>query len=304
MEFQILLRRTLLVAVAVGLGAAGIVSAFHGWWHNEFLTSIGISSHIGDALGTLFIVMVAFAGQSMASLALFRDWQFGQVRAQKDCVERTESCITAAAQVAVELRGVQGFNDVVRGQLHGVVTETEKAAFDIAERLQGIDQTISQLAAFVEATTAESNQLLTASENRIERNRVLISTLESYIRQRIASTLDDKERITHVVQEARSLGTLVDLIKHISGQTNLLALNAAIEAARAGEAGRSRARRTKPSARSARASRPWPIPSNRSSPTSYRTTTPPRKARHWKASRLSSTIWARVTGMSPNTKRW
>jgi methyl-accepting chemotaxis protein len=41
-----------------------------------------------------------------------------------------------------------------------------------------------------------------------------------------------------VVKEARSLGTLVDLIKHISGQTNLLALNAAIEAARAGEAGR------------------------------------------------------------------
>ena len=41
-----------------------------------------------------------------------------------------------------------------------------------------------------------------------------------------------------MVKEARSLGTLVDLIKHISGQTNLLALNAAIEAARAGESGR------------------------------------------------------------------
>ncbi len=41
-----------------------------------------------------------------------------------------------------------------------------------------------------------------------------------------------------VVQEARSLTKLVELIKSISGQTNLLALNAAIEAARAGEAGR------------------------------------------------------------------
>jgi len=238
MEFQLLLRRTLLVTVAVGFGATGIVFSFHGWWHNEFLAGIGVPHHIGDALGTLFIVTVAFAGQSMVSLALFRDWQFGQVRAQKDCVDKTDTFITAAEQVAVELRGVQGFNDVVRGQLHGVVTETEKAAFDIAGRLQGIDETITQLAAFVEATTAESNKLLTASENRIERNRVLISTLESYIRQRIASTLEDKDRITHVVKEARSLGTLVDLIKHISGQTNLLALNAAIEAARAGEAGR------------------------------------------------------------------
>jgi methyl-accepting chemotaxis protein len=40
------------------------------------------------------------------------------------------------------------------------------------------------------------------------------------------------------VQEARSLESLVKLIKHVAGQTNLLALNAAIEAARAGEAGR------------------------------------------------------------------
>jgi methyl-accepting chemotaxis protein len=41
-----------------------------------------------------------------------------------------------------------------------------------------------------------------------------------------------------VVQQAKSLSALVDLIKHISSQTNLLALNAAIEAARAGEMGR------------------------------------------------------------------
>jgi methyl-accepting chemotaxis protein len=44
--------------------------------------------------------------------------------------------------------------------------------------------------------------------------------------------------VAQVVQEAKSLGGLVELIRSISGQTNLLALNAAIEAARAGEAGR------------------------------------------------------------------
>jgi methyl-accepting chemotaxis protein len=153
-------------------------------------------------------------------------------------VHRADSYVIAAEQVAVELRAVPGFNDVVRGQLNGVVAETEKAAFDIASRLQGIDDIITRLGSFVETTAAESNKLLTASEDRIEHNRVLISTLESYITQRIATTHEDRERIGHVVKEARSLGTLVDLIKHISGQTNLLALNAAIEAARAGEAGR------------------------------------------------------------------
>jgi methyl-accepting chemotaxis protein len=133
---------------------------------------------------------------------------------------------------------VPGFNNVVRGQLNGVVKETEKAAFDIASRLQEIDDIISRLGTFVESTTTESNRLLSASEARIEQNRALIVTLESYIRQRVNAAGEDRQRITEVVKQARSLGTLVDLIKHISGQTNLLALNAAIEAARAGEAGR------------------------------------------------------------------
>jgi methyl-accepting chemotaxis protein len=157
---------------------------------------------------------------------------------QTQALDRSSTLAGAAEQVASELRGVEGFNNVVRGQLHGVVSETEKAAFDIASRLQNIDEIITRLATYVESTTAESNRLLSASEERISRNRQLIDTLENYIQQRTATAAEDRERIMQVVREARSLGTLVDLIKHISGQTNLLALNAAIEAARAGEAGR------------------------------------------------------------------
>jgi methyl-accepting chemotaxis protein len=238
MDYKLILRRMLLVAVAVGLGAAGTVLVLHEWFHSTLLPSLPLSSAQGDAAGTLFIVMVAFGGMRLASMAVFRDWQFGMSQIQTDSVGRNETIYTAAEQVAVELRSVQGFNEVVRGQLNGVVAETEKAAFDIASRLQEIDEIISRLSAFVQSTTAESNQLLTASEERIEHNRVLITTLEDYIRQRSAATMEDKERITRVVNDARSLGTLVELIKHISGQTNLLALNAAIEAARAGEAGR------------------------------------------------------------------
>ena len=238
MNFTPLLRRVLLVSCVVGAGAALLVLVGHDWWHQALLPAIGLSGAQGDALGTLFIIAVSFLAQRLVSIGVYRDWRFGMGQLQDELASRTHSYAQATTQVGGELKAVKGYNDVVRGQLNGVVTETEKAAFDIASRLQEIDGIISRLGSFVASNTEESNKLLTDSQGRIEHNRVLIATLDSYIRQRALTVLTDRERISHVVDEARSLGALVELIKRISGQTNLLALNAAIEAARAGEAGR------------------------------------------------------------------
>ncbi|HTY04680.1 MAG TPA: methyl-accepting chemotaxis protein [Rhodocyclaceae bacterium] len=152
--------------------------------------------------------------------------------------ERLTELASVGEQVASELRMVRTYNDVLRKQLELVVAETEKAAFDITSRLQTIDEVATQLSQFVNTTTNESNELAGASEARLQRNRNLVTAMERYIRDRIATAESDQQRVAQVVKEAQSLGGLVELIKHISGQTNLLALNAAIEAARAGEAGR------------------------------------------------------------------
>ena len=238
MDAQLITRRALQATAAVGFAAALLVFLAHDWYRATLLPGMGISPALGASLGTLFIVLAAVFALRQTATAFYGDWLFGMEKLRTQAVDRSATLTGAADQVAVELRGVEGFNNVVRGQLNGVVSETEKAAFDIASRLQNIDEIITRLAAYVESTTAESNRLLTASEERISRNRQLIGTLENYIQQRAATAAEDRERIMQVVREARSLGTLVDLIKHISGQTNLLALNAAIEAARAGEAGR------------------------------------------------------------------
>lgn len=238
MDFHDLLRRLMAVSAAVGLVAAGTVYFFHEPFHSDLLPGLGLSGALGDAFGTLTVVMLAFIFQRMVSVAFFRDWQFGAGKLLMEAAAREKASSAGVDLVALELRSVKTFNDVVRGQLSGVTTETEKAAIDIASRLHDIDDIISKLGALVETATAESDKLLSSSADRIERNRILVAKLESYISERATATQQDKERISHVVSEARSLGTLVELIKHISGQTNLLALNAAIEAARAGEAGR------------------------------------------------------------------
>ena len=238
MDLAPYLRRSIAIGAAVAIGAVGGVVMLHGWYHQTFLPAMGLGDPWGDGFGTLLIVLVFYLGQRLVSVAFFHDLMFGVGEDKGTLAKRTKLIGKATDQVASELLGVVKFNDVVRGQLNAVVAETEKSAFDIVSRLQNIDDIITHLKSFVETSTSESDRQLAISNDRIGQNQQLISTMESYIRQRVVIAQEDRERIALVVGEARSLTTLVDLIKHISGQTNLLALNASIEAARAGEAGR------------------------------------------------------------------
>lgn len=233
MDFSKLLRRELIVAALVAFGAASAVFFFHDIFHRTFA-----SAPVADALGTLFIVLVAFIGQRIVSKAFFRDYMLGLSHMAEKGESKRDTFHHVAEEVSGELTQVHDFNEVVRGQLKRVIEDTEKAAFDIVERLQTIDGVVTKLDRFVNATSDETAQLVHDSEARIAQNQIIVNKMEGYVQQRLQEADQDQVRVTQVVQEARSLESLVQLIKHVAGQTNLLALNAAIEAARAGEAGR------------------------------------------------------------------
>ncbi len=233
MDFSKLLRRAMAVAIAVALGAAGTVYVLHGWFHQIF-----DPAPIVDAIGTAVAILLAFAAQAFVSRAFYRDYMLGM----NGVVVKEENQLDKVREVAVEVSGelkqVHDFNQVIRGQLQSVIDETEKAAFGIVERLQTIDSVVTKLDEFVTGTADEAARLAHDSEARITRNQDLITQMGGYVQQRLQEAEQDQLRVSQVVQEARSLESLVQLIKHVAGQTNLLALNAAIEAARAGEAGR------------------------------------------------------------------
>lgn len=238
MDYSLLLRRCTLILVAVALAAAIGVYLLHGWFHDTVLSGLGISAPLGDAIGTMLIVAITYMAQRLLSLFFYRDWLYGIQLQEHRGSERNSTVVQATDQVAGELQGVEKFNNVVKGQLETIIQETEKAAFDITSRLQTIDEVVSHLSGFVAESAEQADQLSAESQARIAVNRDMIETMESYIRERISITEEEKHRIEAVVDEAKSLTSLVNLIRSISKQTNLLALNAAIEAARAGEAGR------------------------------------------------------------------
>jgi len=230
--------RLLVSGAAVAAAVFVTVYFLNDWFHNTLLASLGLPYPLGDAIGSALIVIVAYVAQRAVSLAFFRDMMFGLANEQKEIMTKFSDVETVGEEIARELHSVGHFNGVLRKQLDGIVQETEKAAYDITERLQAIDAVVTKLDNFVTETTQASTELAASSENDIASNQAMIGRMESYIRKRIEEATKDQQRIEQIVAEAQGLGDLVQLVKNISSQTNLLALNAAIEAARAGEQGR------------------------------------------------------------------
>lgn len=203
---------------------SAIVYVLDDLYRTGLLPAFGWSDVFGDAVGAFVVVVLASLGQRLLSVALYRDALFGAG--------------IATGKVAQELRQVGAYNDVVRGQLGTVVSETEKAAFDIAGQLQATDGVVSSLTTLVNATTVESGALLAKTTSRVQDSRALIATLDDHVKERTAAAQTERQNVEQMTKRARSLGDLVQLIRGISLQTKLLALNAAIEAAHVGAAGR------------------------------------------------------------------
>lgn len=238
MDYLKLLWRTTLVFIGIALSAGLGVYLLNDWFSTVVAKSLGLSIAAINACGAALLVMLIYGVQQIISISFFREWILGLKSTQAEEARVITKQVAAAEEVASDLLYVPTYNNVVRKQLEGIVAETEKAAYEITTRLQNIDTVMTDLSNFVHATTQKSSELLSTSQQRIEDNRKLVKTLNDYIQQRIDAAETDQTRIIHVVKQAQSLGSLVELIRNISSQTNLLALNAAIEAARAGEAGR------------------------------------------------------------------
>jgi methyl-accepting chemotaxis protein len=199
---------------------------------------IEVTPSIGDAIGSMMLIFLAYSVQQFLSYGLYHDHFFGLMNDDIKTDARFVNLKNVGEEVSKELSNIEQFNSVLRSQLSSVVQQTEKAAFDIAERLQSIDTVAGRLDDFVNESLISAGNASRESESTLNENQLLVERMNSYIKIRIDDAQKDQVRIEQITHQANDLGSLVQLVKNIAGQTNLLALNAAIEAARAGESGR------------------------------------------------------------------
>jgi methyl-accepting chemotaxis protein len=238
MDTRVYFQRKLVVFI-VSMGVISLlVYLFHEPFHDTFLDGLGIAHDIGDAVGVALTGFALFLLQHSVSVAFFKDSSLGAEAMARECDDRAGIKTRVEARVVQDMEQIAGFNNVVREQLGKIGSETETAALGIMEQLNAIDGVVNDLNTFVKTTGENSNQLLLQAARDMEENHGMVDSMREYIQNRVAEAVHDQERVHAVIDEARQLESIVDLIRNISEQTNLLALNAAIEAARAGEAGR------------------------------------------------------------------
>ena len=232
-------QRQLIVALLTSATCAAAVYLlyvpFHVYWLHEAVVAADRMAATAEAA---VIALLSFIINNVVSMAIYKDVSLGMRAVQHQLDQTISSDEDIINITASDLGDLSGLTKLLNEQLHAITVETERSAYGIMERLQAIDGVINELMSTVTASAQEADVMIQAGEKSVGSNVDLIENLNRYIQERFTEFDADRASISIVVQQAKSLSSLVDLIKNISSQTNLLALNAAIEAARAGEVGR------------------------------------------------------------------
>src|SRR5216684_341042 len=138
------------------------------------------------------------------------------------------------------------------GAFHERTARIIEAVARAAEHVQAHARTLAQMAKHSRANVAVVSHAATETTNNVQavagaaeelsagvgdvNRRVVKST--DIVRRAVDETDRTNATMRGLVDAAKRIGTIVQVIQDIASQTNLLALNATIEAARAGEAGR------------------------------------------------------------------
>ena len=160
------------------------------------------------------------AGRLLAAMAKMQD-------KLRDTLQLIAGSATQLASAAEELNAVT--DESARG-LQQQNNEIEQAATAVTEMTSAVEEVARNAVSTSEASSEASRST--------GDGRDLVMETVGAIERMSGDVQATAKLITHLAEQSRDIGKVLDVIRGLADQTNLLALNAAIEAARAGEAGR------------------------------------------------------------------
>ncbi len=149
-----------------------------------------------------------------------------------------ESLTRRQEMVAEGLGRYPLFADLLDQHLRTVIGDTENAAADILQKLQMANDHVGAFVDFVRQSDESSKDMLANSQDKLNRNAILVDALHSHLMQRTSAIAEERAGFEGFLQTTKDLEKTLDSVSVIAAQTRMLALNATIEASRAGEAGR------------------------------------------------------------------
>lgn len=193
-------------------------------------------------------VLRQLGGEPTEAVAAMRELAQGNLCATIDNKGGADSLLGTLATTVAQLRGMMSEIGRSAETLRANAGALAGVARGVADKAQSQSDATSAIAAGVEEMTVSINHISDSARDTATNSAAAVELAVRGEQRtgeaagemtRIAETVGSaSERIRDLVERAKEIGSIANVIKEIAAQTNLLALNAAIEAARAGEQGR------------------------------------------------------------------
>ncbi|MFO7152516.1 MAG: methyl-accepting chemotaxis protein [Bacillota bacterium] len=166
----------------------------------------------------------------------------------KKMVENTKSTLAVMQNTIKSLEKAimdisHGAEDTAQGaeQVAETINQISSGAQDMAQNVENISEAVEGTLRQIENLVKNLEIITKTTEDAVQRtekgHEIMMQLINSM--DQVSGKADDiKSAMASLIEHAKEITGITDVITSIAEQTNLLALNAAIEAARAGEAGR------------------------------------------------------------------